>query len=140
MNDEHLDIADALDPARFVRQHSTLDQALRTHLKPPQLSATFRSQVWQRVAAERAAMARTATLPKAMGAGLRARLALQCASIGAIGLAAALACWAVWPALGRMPAISDAAAVTVIMTFSGSVVLLGLQRLGLFRALGELGA
>jgi hypothetical protein len=133
MKDEHFDIADALDPARFVRQHSKLDRALCTQLKPPLLSARFRSQVWQRIATERSAMVRTAPSPTA--AWLRARFAFQCANMGATGIAAALACWAVWPALSRVLTVSDSAGVTVMMIISGSILLIGLNRLDLFRAL-----
>jgi hypothetical protein len=137
MKNEPLDIADALDPARFARQHAELDQALRTQLKPPLMSATFRSQVWQRIATERTALARAAISPVA-GVGLRARFALQCANIGAATVAAALVGWAVWPALGRMPAVTEGAALAVVMGLSGSILLLGMHRLGLFRSLREL--
>lgn len=102
MNRERTDIADALDPARFARQHPQLDAALRTQLKPPVMDAAFRAQVRARVAAARAAAAVKPVAP------LRAGLWLQLANVLAGGVAAALLIAALAPQL--LGAI-DAAAV-----------------------------
>lgn len=135
MKNEHPDIADALDPARFARQYPKLDQALRSQLAPLKTRDTFRAEVWQRIATQRAAM--TQATPRA-GATLRTRLLLQCANIAATGIAAALVCWAAWPSL-RLPVIPESMAVSAVLAVSGSILLVGAQRLGLFRGLREFG-
>jgi hypothetical protein len=83
----------------FARRNPALDQALRAQISGPKADGAFRQQVFARIAAQRAEMARLAAAPAAGLVRLRAQLVLQVLNLGAAGLVVALLLRAMWPTL-----------------------------------------
>ncbi len=118
----------------FSRQHPGLDQALREQIKAPAMDAAFRRQVMARIASQREALLREAAVPETLRGRLRARLLLQVANIGAVGLATALLIAALWPRLAGLPAASGLTqdwGLPAAMAFGAAVLFHGLRRLSL---------
>jgi hypothetical protein len=127
MNDEH----------DFARRNPALDQALRAQIKGPKADGAFRQQVFARIAAQRAEMARLAAAPAAGLARLRAQLVLQVLNVGAIGIAVALLLRATWPTitmmvpeveLGATASWLQSAGTALAMTTGAAAVVYGLHR------------
>lgn len=129
MNDEH----------DFARRNPALDQALRTQITGPKADGVFRQQVFARIAAQRAEMARLAAAPATGLARLRAQLVLQVLNVGAVGIAVALLLRAMWPTitavapelglgLGSTASWLQPAGTVLAMTAGAAALLYGLHR------------
>jgi len=104
------------EPDDFSRQHPALDRALRDQVKAPKMDGAFRQQVFARIAAQRAELARVAASPGAALARLRTQFVLQVLNLGAIALVAGLLLRAAWPSLEPF-----AASMSLEMSFVGSI-------------------
>jgi len=125
------------DEQDFARRNPALDQALRAQVKGPKADGVFRQQVFARIAAQRAEMARLAAAPAAGLARLRAQLVLQVLNVGAIGIVVALLLRAMWPTIAAMVPESGLAApaswlqsagTVLAMTAGAAALLYGLHR------------
>lgn len=120
----------------FARQNPALDQALREQIKAPKMDGAFRQQVFARIAAERAALARLAAAPDAESARLRAQFVLQVLNIGGIALVTVLLLRVLWPTVGSAwPALAGSMASQmqqggIVLAFVAAIAALcfGLQR------------
>jgi hypothetical protein len=111
------------EPDEFSRQHPALDRALRELNKAPKMDGAFRQQVFARIAAQRAEMARMSARPGAGLAQLRAQLVLQVLNLGAAALVVGLLLHAAWPTLESVAArISQAMPVVDSIPHSGLVL------------------
>jgi hypothetical protein len=137
------------EPEEFSRQHPALDRALRDQVKAPKVDGAFRQQVFARVAAQRAELARMAASPGAGLARLRAQFVLQVLNLGAIALVAGLLLRAAWPTLEpiaarmsqELPAVDSIpySGLALSMTAAAAALAYGLYRarlLGWVRGLG----
>jgi hypothetical protein len=118
------------DEQDFARRNPALDQALRAQVKGPKADGVFRQQVFARIAAQRAEMARLAAAPAAGLARLRADLVLQVLNLGAIGIAVVLLLRAMWPTItAAVPASGlQPAGVALAMMAGAAALVYGLYR------------
>jgi hypothetical protein len=126
------------DEQDFARRNPALDQALRAQIKGPKADGAFRQQVFARIAAQRAEMARLAAAPATGLARLRAQLVLQVLNLGAIGIAVALLLRVMWPTIAGLVAQSGLATATtswmqvagtaLAMTAGAAALVYGLHR------------